>query len=102
MTLADHDTLAARLSSAEPGARRVAILDLMAESASDDRATAALLSHLPRERDDRAAILIIRHFARAGAHAAMPTLLSMYLDPATPAAAAHAAINAHDALAARQ
>ena len=94
------DDLILRLSSDAPGARRVAILDLIALSIRDPRASAALESHLPNEHDERAALLVIRHLASAGRRGAMPRLLAMYQDRGTPVAIAHAAILAHDSLAA--
>jgi len=96
------DELIARLSWKDAGARRVAILDLIA--LSDPGADAALLAHLPGEQDERAAIHIIRRLAAAGRSASMrstsmPLLLKLYENRATPVAIAHAAILAHDTLA---
>ena len=99
MSPTDWEPAAARLGSDSPGARRVAILDLI--RSSDPRTAAAFLSRLPRETDERAALLMIRHL---GAHAgpeAMPVLRSLYNEPRTPVAIAHAAITEHDRIAAR-
>lgn len=83
------------MKSPDPGVRRVAIHDLIAQAkpASSD----VLLDHLARERDEKAVRLLIRHFRAE--RAAMPAFLKLYLDPATPVRAAHEAILAHDAMA---
>lgn len=95
-TPAPLETLVARLSWPDAGARRVAILDLIALSASDTRATRALLDHLAAETDERAALHIIRHLGHSAHAPALPTLWALYAQRATPAPIAHAAITEHD------
>lgn len=84
-----------RLTNPEPGVRRIAIMDLVRLGTPD--ADAALLHHLPAERDPKSARLIIDHLAcrHPGAAAA---LLALYADPATPAPIAVHAIRVHDAV----
>lgn len=89
----------ARLASPEAGVRRLAIHDLVARSGSDPAVMPALLRHLPREPDEKAAGFIIAHAAAAGAREASPVLLAMYEDRRTPVRTAMAAIRAHDAMA---
>jgi hypothetical protein len=93
------EEIVGRLGSADAGARRVAIHDLIGVAAHEPRANEVLLGHLAREPDEKAALLIIRHLAHAGARETMPALLRMYQDRRTPARVAHAAIVAHDTLA---
>ena len=92
------EELVARLASSESGVRRIAVHDLI--GLSDARVPTILVEHVGRETDERAAVLIIRHLARAGAREAGPVLLGLYADRGTPVRIAHAAILAHDALAA--
>lgn len=79
--------------------RRLAIHDLIARSARDPAVVDLLIRHLPGETDEKAALLIIRHAAASGAHAATPVLLALYQDARTPVRIAMAAIRAHDAMA---
>lgn len=95
---AELAVLVGRLGAAEPGARRVAVLDLIRLADADPRATAALLEHVPRETDERAAILIVRHLGRARHRPAKALLKGLYDDARTPVRLAHAAILAHDAI----
>jgi hypothetical protein len=99
---ADVDTLRARLASTEPGARRIAILDLIASARHDERAIPALLDHLPRETDERAALLVIRHLGAAAGTGALRPLWALYARRETPVRIAHAAIIEHDRILARQ
>lgn len=91
------DELGARLSG-PVGPRRVAVLDLIRLASGDPRAEALLVEHLARERDERCAILIIRHLGAAGSSAARPLLWRLYADRSTPVRIAHAAVLAHDAI----
>lgn len=91
------DELGARLSG-PAGPRRVAVLDLIRLAPGEPRAQALLIEHLARERDERCAILIIRHLGAARCRAAMPLLWRLYADRATPVRVAHAAVLAHDAI----
>lgn len=91
-------TLMARLGAPEAGARRVAVLDLIRLTDREPAATAALLDHLPRETDERAAILIVRHLGRVRHGPARGLLKGLYDDLRTPARLAHASILAHDAI----
>jgi hypothetical protein len=86
-----------RLDSPDAGVRRVAIHDLIAQSRTDPQANRLMLDRLPKERDEKAALLLVRHLA--GVREAMPALLGLYLDRGTPVRVAHAAILAHDAMA---
>lgn len=95
---AGFEELVARLGSPEPGVRRVAVHDL--STRDDSRVFGALLVHLAREQDEKTAVLVIRSLARARVRRAMPVLLGLYQNPSTPVRVAHAAILAHDALAA--
>ena len=91
-----------RLGAREAGARRVAILDLIAAKSLE--ADEALLRHLESERDERAAILIIRHLGDAGrieAARVMPVLWKLYEDRQTAVRIAHAAVVVHDRMAVR-
>jgi hypothetical protein len=81
-----------RLESPDPAVRRVAIHDLK----GDPEADRLLLARLPRERDEKTALLMIRRLASVPE--AKPVLLALYRDRATPVRVAHAAILAHDAL----
>jgi hypothetical protein len=92
-------TLRERLEWAQAGARRVAILDLI--GAGTPEAARALLDHLPRETDERAALLIIRHLGRIGGREALPALWVLYERRATPVRVAHAAIVEHDRIVGR-
>lgn len=94
----DLGVLAERLSWDEAGARRVAVLDLIALTAKEPEATRLLLEHLPRERDERAALLIIRHLGRRGGREALPVLWALYAQRETPVRIAHAAVVEHDRL----
>jgi hypothetical protein len=88
-----------RLAEADAGVRRVAIMDLIRLAADEvlaARANAALLAHLPRETDEKAAILIVRQLGRAAFVPAQAALQGMYDDRGVPARLAHAAILAHD------
>lgn len=90
--MSDLSELQTRLESSDAGVRRVAILDLIARR----DAGAILITHLARERDERAALLIIRHLERVPDAAAMPVLLGLYNRRETAVRIAHAAILAHD------
>jgi hypothetical protein len=92
-----HDPLP-RLSHADPGVRRIAVLDLARDTASNP----ALIDRLAVERDERTAILIIRALEERGGVAAMPALWNLYSETTTPVRVAHAAILAHDTIAGRQ
>lgn len=96
--MSDRATLEQRLAHADAGVRRLAVHDLARMAAADPQATDALLAHLPRETDERAAMLIIGHLAAARHAPAMPCLKALYDDRRTPARPAHAAILAHDAI----
>jgi hypothetical protein len=95
---ADDPVEVARLRLAEPEAavRRIAILDLVRLAAKSDGVNAALLEHLQREPDEKAAIVIVRHLGQVGFGAARPVLKALYDTLATPPRLAHAAILAHD------
>ncbi len=90
------EELVERLRSAEPGVRRVAVHDLIA--LGEGRVVGVLVEHLAWEGDEKAAVLVVRCLARAGAREAMPALLGLYRNPRTPVRVAHAAILAHDGL----
>lgn len=90
--------LVGRLGRDDAGARRVAILDLIRLAGSEAGATAALLERLPRERDERAGVLIVRHLGNVGGPEALPALWGLHQDRATPVLLAHAAILAHDTI----
>jgi len=57
-----------------------------------------LLEHLPRERDPKARLLIIRALGVSAFGKAMTVLASLRADPATPPQESHAALLAHDAI----
>lgn len=85
-------TPADRLTHPDPGVRRVAIMDL--SHLGTPEADAALLRHLPDERDTKSARLIIDQVAARHPDA----LLALYADPATPAPIAIHSIRVHDAI----
>jgi hypothetical protein len=89
---------ASRLSRPEVGARRVAVLDLVRLSRADAEALGALAAHVESERDERAAVLIVRHLGAARFAGARAALRRLYDDRSTPVRVAHAAIVAHDAI----
>ena len=88
--------LVARLEGADAGARRVAILDLIALAGHDPGAGSVLLAYLDRESDERAALLIIRHVGKVAGREALPVLWRLQERRQTPARIAHAAIVEHD------
>lgn len=92
------EDFAKRLLSSEPVVRRIAIADLVRASGSNPAATEALAGHLASEKDEKAAIAIIRHLGAARHEASQPRLWAMYIDTATPGPVAHAAILSHDAI----
>lgn len=87
------------LSHPKPGVRRAAILTLAA-GGPDAGHDAALLVRLTLEPDNLARIRIVRALAARGCQSARPALWGLYADAATPVELAHAAILAHDRLAA--
>jgi hypothetical protein len=90
-----EEELIGRLGSLQASVRRVAVHDLAARGS-----TGVLLGHLPGERDEKAALLIIRCLGEAGVREAAAALLALYQDPETSARVAVAAIRVHDGLAA--
>ena len=89
--------LAARLTSALPGVRRIAVHDLIRRG--DPAALQVLADHAPIETDERAALLIVRHLS--GIADSREALLRVYESPLVPACAAVEAIRAADARSAR-
>lgn len=88
---------ATRLDHPSQQVRRIAILDLASQRGdAASAALAALLSHLPRERDERTAILIVRRLGEALYSPAQPVLAALRDSPTTPIRLYHAALLAHD------
>ncbi|MFN5945985.1 MAG: hypothetical protein ACK5ZG_09070 [Phycisphaerae bacterium] len=85
-----------RLQDQRPAVRRIAIMDLLRDGG--DAGLTALLTHLPREQDERAALLIVRNCAERKHQPARAVLAQLRDSAAAPAAVAHAALLAHDAL----
>jgi hypothetical protein len=85
-----------RLSDPRPAVRRIAIMDMLRDAG--ESGLTALLTHLLRETDERAALLIVRTCAERTYQPARPVLAQLRDNTATPAAVAHAALLAHDAL----
>jgi hypothetical protein len=93
--LTSVEELAARLKSSDPKVRRVAAIDL---GAAGEAGLSVLLEHLPREADEKAALLIIRRLGEARLAAARAVLARLRDDPKTPVKVYHAAVLAHDAV----
>lgn len=85
-----------RLHDPRPAVRRIAIMDVLRDGG--EAGLSALLTHLPRENDERAALLIVRTCAERNHQPARPILAQLRDNAAAPAAVAHAALLAHDAL----
>lgn len=85
-----------RLTDPRPAVRRIAIMDMLRDAG--ESGLTALLTHLPRETDERAALLIVRTCAERTYQPARPVLAQLRDNPAASAAVAHAALLAHDSL----
>jgi hypothetical protein len=91
---AEIEVLRSRLLLTEPGARRVAILDLVRRE--EPAALAALAEHLPRERDERGLLMMIERLRAARFAPAAVALRALYENAATAGAVAVMAARAAD------
>jgi hypothetical protein len=91
--LASLDELAARLRSPDAKVRRVAVMDL---TLAGGAGLEVLMEHLPRETDEKAAVLIVRKLGEARFGPALGVLARLRDDAGTPVRLYHAAVLAHD------
>jgi hypothetical protein len=88
------EVLRSRLLLAEPGARRVAIMDLVRRG--EPSALEALAEHLPRERDERGLLMMIERLRAARFAPAAAALRALYENASTAGAVAVMAARAAD------
>jgi hypothetical protein len=85
-----------RLQDARPAVRRIAVMDVLRDGG--EAGLAVLVERVREERDERTALLMVRAFAARKYQPARIVLAGLRDDVTRPAAVAHAALLAHDAL----